>query len=342
MPRVTLRDIADEANVHVSTVSRTLAQARRGVAPRSESGRRIISIAERAGYEHDVLAAGLRTRRTHMLGVLVPRLTDITLSTIYEGLDERAAAVGYQTVVANTLDSPHEQRRRAELLLTRRVDGLILGDARSGDAYLDDLEARRVPFVLVNRAHSRFDSVTCDDYGGGRLVGHHLAGLGHEHIGIIAGRPDASTAVDRTRGCIEALHEHGIDVPPQWLVHSSFSPDGGREAAMRVMAHRHRPTALFAVTDLIALGVMGALRDRHLTVGADVAVAGFNDIVLARELLVPLTTVRSPMGQIGAEAAQLLIDRLDESELPEHGSRSVVLDSELVVRESTLGPAANG
>jgi len=87
---------------------------------------------------------------------------------------------------------------------------------------------------------------------------------------------------------------------------------------------------------------MGALRDRHLTVGSDVAVAGFNDIVLARELLVPLTTVRSPMGQIGAEAAQLLIDRLDESELPEHGSRSVVLDSELVVRESTLGPAANG
>lgn len=339
MPRVTLRNIADEAGVHVSTVSRTLAQARRGVAPRSRTGRQIIAIAERAGYEHDVLAAGLRTRRTHMLGVLVPRLTDITLSTIYEGLDERATSVGYQTVVANTLDSPDEQRRRAELLLKRRVDGLILGDARADDRYLEDLATRQIPFVLMNRRHTRFDSVICGDYDGGRMIGHHLAGLGHERIGIIAGRTDASTGTDRTRGCIDALREHGIEVPAEWLVPSSFSPDGGREATLRIMAHRKRPTALFAVTDIVALGAMGALRDRRLKVGTDVAVAGFNDISLARELLVPLTTVRSPMARIGAEAAQMLIDRLNEPELPEHGSRSIVLAPELVVRESTLGPA---
>src|SRR5699024_1601545 len=109
-------------------------------------------------------------------------------------------------------DSEAEQRRRAELLLARRVDGLVLGDTRIGDTYLTDLNKRGVPFVLMNRRRPEFDSVTCDDLEGGRSAGHHLAGLGHRRIAIVAGPTDASTAVDRVKGCLEALREHDIDV----------------------------------------------------------------------------------------------------------------------------------
>jgi LacI family transcriptional regulator len=310
--RPTLRDIAEEAGVSISTASRVLARARTGP-PRSAAAKRVVAIAERLGYQPDLSAASLRTRRTRMLGVLVPRLTDIVLSTIYEGLDSAAESLGYQTVVANTLDSSEEQRRRAEMLLTRRVDGLILGDARIDDPYLDELAARRVPFALVSRSHPPYDSVTCDDRAGGRLVGDHLADLGHRRIGIIAGEPHATTGRDRTQGCLEVLRRRGVEVPSSWVVHSTFDAHGGHAAAHRLMQGSDVPTALFAVNDMTAIGVIGALRDLGRRPGTDVAVVGFNDISIAAELPVPLTSVRSPLTEMGADAARVLVDRLQLS-----------------------------
>src|SRR4051812_2770954 len=169
--RVTLRQIAEASGVAVSTASRVLSRARRGDAPMSDVAVRVLAVAEEMGYERDLYAASLRTQRTHMIGVLVPQLTDVVLSTIYGGIDQAAAQSGYQTVVANTLDSPAEQRRRAETLLNRRVDGLIFGDARTDNPFLDDLATRGVPFALVSRRHAPYPAVTCDDFEGGRLVG---------------------------------------------------------------------------------------------------------------------------------------------------------------------------
>lgn len=314
MTRVTLRDVAEEAGVATSTASRALARARRELPPTSDTAIRILAIADRMGYTRDLSAASLRTRRTLLLGVLVPRLTDVVLSTIYEGLEAEAAKHGYQTVVANTHDDPAEQRRRAELLLERRVDGLVFGDARLGETFLSSLAARGVPFVLVNRRQEPFDYVTCDDTEGGRLVATHLADFGHTTIGIVAGRPDASTGIDRTKGCVEGLRDRGIQVPSTRIVHSSFDAAGGRRAATTLLRCAPRPTAIFAVNDVTAIGVMGAIRDFGLTIGQDVAVVGFNDISLTADLPVPLTSVRSPMSEMGARAARLLIERLDVTE----------------------------
>jgi LacI family transcriptional regulator len=334
--RPTLPDIAEEAGVSVSTASRVLTRARTG-ASRSATAEQVIAIAERRGYEPDVFAASLRTRRTHMLGVLVPRLTDGVLSTIYEGLDSAAEGLGYQTVVANTFDRGEEQRRRAEMLLARRVDGLILGDARTDDDYLDELASRRVPFVLVSRSHPPHDSVTCDDLAGGRLVGDHLADLGHRRIGIIAGEPHATTGRDRTQGCLEVLHRRGVDVRPTSVVHSAFDADGGYAATRRLMENSEPPTAIFAVNDMAAIGAIGALRDLGHRAGVDVAVVGFNDISIAAHLPVPLTSVRSPMTTIGAQAARLLVDRLGPTK-PASQAREPVqlrLAPQLFVRQSS-------
>jgi LacI family transcriptional regulator len=255
------------------------------------------------------------------------------LSTIYEGIDRAATELGYQTVVANTLDSPDEQRRRAELLLSRRVDGLILGDAHAGGPFLAELTERGTPFVLVSRTHDGFDSVTADDYAGGRLVGTHLADLGHRRIGIIAGQPYASTGRERAKGCADALAERGIDTPRDLMVHSTFDADGGRTATLRLMRKKRPPTAIFAVNDITAIGVMGALRDLEYKIGTDVAVVGFNDISIARDLPVPLSTVRSALDQMGAEAARMLVARLRGE--TRDSPRQQRLPTQLVVRESS-------
>lgn len=332
---VTLKVIAQEAGVSVSTASRVLSHARRGGRAETPTARRVLTIAARLQYEPNLIAASLRTNRTRMLGVLVPHLTDVVLSTVYEGIDDWASAAGYQTVVANSMDDQEEQRARAERLLSRGVDGLVFGDAQLEDPYLEELSHRGVPFVLVSRHHHPFDSVTCDDAAGGRLVGNHLADLGHRRIAIIAGEPYASTGLDRTQGCLDALRERGISVSGSHVRRSGFDARAGHLVARQLMTAPSPPTAIFAVNDMTAIGAMGALRDLGYTVGRDVALVGFNDISIAAELPTPLTTVRSPLKEMGRRAAEVLLDRLDHHSDLAQPHHEVRLSPQLIVRESS-------
>jgi LacI family transcriptional regulator len=311
--RVTLRDVARQAGVHVSTVSRVLRRGERNsdaVGQASDTEARIRRIADELGYRPDPYAASLRTQRTHTFGVLVPALTDLVLATIYDSIEQTANQRGYDTFVANSRDDLEQQRRRVDLLLDRRVDGLILGDARLDSTFVDELAGRGVPFVLVSRRHGDHPGVTCDDELGGRLAAEHLLGLGHRRVAVVAGEPYASTGQDRTRGFLEVCRQQGLQVPPTRVVHSRFDVAGGRAAAEQLLATRTPPTAIFAVNDFAAIGVMGAVRDHGLRVGQDVAVVGFNDVPIANELPIPLTTVRSPMRDMGALAVTMLIDRV--------------------------------
>ncbi|MFI6985190.1 LacI family DNA-binding transcriptional regulator [Embleya sp. NPDC050154] len=308
----TLRSIAEELGLHVSTVSRIL----NGTVPTgaraasSSTAERVRRRADELGYRPDPHATGLRTRRSNLIGVLVPRLSDLVLATIHEGVEEAATAHGLATIAVNTLDRPEARRRRTETLLARRTDGLIFGDARSDDAFLAELAAEGTPFVLVNRHSADHPAVTCDDRLGGRLAADHLLGLGHREIGIIAGEPFASTATDRVAGFLERCAEDGVPVPDGRIARSGFDTHAGREAAERLLVGESPPTALFAVNDFAAIGAMGAARDRGLRVGRDIAIMGYNDTALAAELPVPLTSVDSSPSEMGRRALELLVGLL--------------------------------
>jgi LacI family transcriptional regulator len=299
-----------------------------------ETAEAIRQWAARLNYRPNPHAASLRTERSNLVGVLVPRLSDIVLATIYEGIEDAAARHGMATFVMNSRDVPAEQRNRADLALSRRVDGLVLGDAYIDGAFLDELAGRQIPFVLVSRRAGQHPAVTCDDYQGGRMVAEHFLELGHEKVGVIAGEPYASTGIDRTAGFVDRYREAGIKVPTSRVIHSRFHAEGGREAADRLLRGRTRPTAIFAVNDFAAIGAFGALRDQRLLPGKDIAIAGFNDIPLAAQLPIPLTSVRSPMHEMGARSVELLI-----SVLAGQSPQSERLAPELIVRAST-DPAA--
>lgn len=307
--RATLRSIAERAGVHVSTASRVLngSETEGARAAGAATTARIREIAAALDYSPDPTATSLRTRRTQLLGVLVPRLSDIVLATIYEGVEEIAAGYGYYTFVANTRDDAVEQRARTELMLGRRVDGLIFGDAHFDGAYVDSLAERGIPFVLVSRRAGAHPSVTCDDYLGGRMVAEHLLALGHEQVGVVAGEPYASTGIDRSAGFLDYYREHGVHVPERRVLHSRFDTAGGHSAARSLLDATTPPTAIFAVNDFAAIGAMGAVREKGLRVGSDISIVGFNDVPLARELPVPLTTVRSPMHEMGERSVHLLM-----------------------------------
>jgi LacI family transcriptional regulator len=328
----TLQSIADDLGLHVSTVARVLNGMREG--ERAASGATAERIRKRAAevdYRPNPHAASLRTRRSNLVGVLVPRLSDIVLATVYEGIEAAAAELGVTAFVANTQDEISGQRNRIEMMLDRRVDGLILGDARSDDhTVLEELTEREVPFVLVNRSVGEYPAATCDNYLGGRMAAEHLLSLGHRRVGIIAGLPHASTGIDRPAGFIDRFREAGIDVPDENVVYSGLDSNGGHVAADRMLNGSAPPTAMFAVNDFAAIGAAGAIRNHGLRVGADVSLIGFNNIALTAELHVPLTSIESHPFDMGRDAVRLLIDVLSGGQAGQRRTEPV-----LVVRDST-------
>ena len=306
----TLRMIAGQLGLHVSTVSRVLnstsESARRAAS--QQTADRIRSLAYDLGYMPNPHARNLRSRHSGEVAVLVPRVSDLVLANIYEAIQLEASRHGLQSFVVSTYDDPGTHDLAIQSMIERRVEGVIIADSRLDRTYGDALRRAEVPAVCVSRRASDLRSVTCDDLSGGALAAEHLLERGHTRVAVVAGQFYASTGVDRTRGFCDRFEKYGHPVSPSSIKHSSFDAVGGRNALDALADHLPDITAIFAVNDFTAIGVMGALRDRQVVVGRDVAVAGFNDISLARDLPISLTTVRSPMQEMGRRACQLLIE----------------------------------
>lgn len=336
--RPTLATVAALAGVHVSTVSRalsvTVSSTVRVASP--DTIQRIRQVAAEVGFSRNLYAAGLRTHQTALVGMLVPRLTDLVLATVYEGVEEEARRAGYQTFVTNTRDDDAERRRKLDMLLERRVDGILLGDARmENDELIERLERLGLPFVLTSRRATGSPSVTCDDREGGRLAARHLLDLGHRSVAVIAGEPYASTAHDRLAGFAEVYQEAGHVLNPRLVISSGFDVVDGRRASDHILSLAgDQPTAIFAVNDFAAIGALGSLRAAGHEPGRDMAVIGYNDVALAGELPLPLTSIRSPLDEMGTQAMAMLVRRIaGEATSP------VLLAPTLQARESTLGAA---
>lgn len=336
---VTLKAIANTVGVHVSTVSRVLngKVEMAGKAASKETVDRIRALASALDYQPNVQATSLKMRKSMELGVVMPRLSDLVMATIYEGIDEAADEAGYVAFVSNTLDDKARQHARVERALHRQVAGLIIGDTHIGreQPLLEKLRLRRIPHVLVSRRQAGYPSVSCDDVVGGRMAAQHLYELGHRNVAILAGAAHAVTGDDRLRAFTAFYRERGLDLPPERILHSDgFDTLAGRALGERLFsgpAHS-RPTAVFAVNDFLAIGLMGAMRDRGLQVGVDIALIGYNDTPLAAQLPIALTSVALPMHQMGRQAVELLLASLaGEPIVPR------LLAPTLQIRGSTVG-----
>lgn len=326
-PRITLRDVAAEAGVHPSTVSRILRNETGRIS--AETAARVVNTAKALGFHHDRWAASLRSGKTRVLGVLVPRITDVVLATVFEAIERRAAEEGFQAVVSSTWDDLDSRETQIKRYVAERVDGLIIGDARIKDDMLTELAGDDVPMVLVSRASRGFPSVTGADRRGGSLAARHLIEQGASEFAVIAGPDYASTAVNRVAGYTHEVEKGGFSIPAEWRVPSTFDVDGGQRAMSQILQHG-TPQAVFAVNDFAAIGAMGALRENGLVPGRDVLVVGYNDIAVCAKLYIPLTSVRQQLTAMGRTAVERMFELLNTGD-----TKSDRLAPTLVAREST-------
>ena len=327
-PGATIRDVAREARVSVATVSRVL----NGTAPvSSDATARVVEAAERLGYVPNSSARSLITRRTQTVGVVLPDLHGEFFSELIRGIDLGARRRGYHLLIS----SSHSDRGEVAAVLRSmrgRVDGLILMAPDADEPPLPTELPSWLPLVVLGGGPlPGRRTITVDNYGGARAMTEALIGLGHRRIAFVQGPPGNADARERLRGWRDAmlaarLPVDGLELP------GAFSEESGFAAAVVLRETEPRPSAMFCANDAMAIGALRACREMGVHVPRDLALAGFDDVPVARCLTPPLASVRVPIAELGARAVADLLDAVQSGTPVEPGR--VALPSELVLRES--------
>jgi LacI family transcriptional regulator len=336
---VTIKQVAKAAGVHFSTVSRALKpDTRHQVNPQIAS--RILETANRLGYRANTLASSLRTRRSYVVGVIVPDIASLLFPPILEGIEETLLRDGYMTIVANSANDPERHRRILASMTERQVDGLIIASATLGDPILDERPDTRAPIVLMNRTDDsgRAPSVLNDDIRGIGLAVRHLAALGHKRIAHIAGPQWLSTGAMRLRGFQVAMAEHAPGRKPVVIQAEAFTREAGAAACLRLLEQAPDSTAIVAANDLLALGCYDTLAIGNIACPDEMSVTGYNDAPFVDMVSPPLTTVRIRQREMGIEAARVLLARMNGQEV----AADTLLRPELIQRRSTGIPRKPG
>ncbi len=331
--RVTLRDVAEAADVHVSTASRALNERTRSVV-NQDTVERVLAAADQLGYRPHPLARGLRTSQTLSVGIVIPDLENPLFGPIIAGIEGGLVADGYSMLIT-AATSGHEAEAVSSLR-DRQVDGLILASATRDDPVVDQLAKVGTPTVLINRRceTTELPSIVGDDERGVLLAVDHLIEAGHTLIGHIAGPDQMSTGWGRRQVYERAMREYGLRA----IVEDGgrFQVEPGEAAANRLLEREPGITAIVAANDLLGLGAYRAVRDRGMAVGADIAVTGYNDVAMLDLMQPPMTAVRLGFRYMGAQAAELLLRILAGDDVP----NTTLLEPTLSVRASTAKPSS--
>ena len=330
----TIADVARRAHVSTATVSRVFS----GAAPSSASTRaRVLEAAEALDYRPSALGRALKRRETRTIGLLVTDIGNPFFPQIVRAVEDEAHARGYGVVLGNASDDPERELAYIDLLLDRRVDGLIVASSRATRRHAERLASASMPVVLVNSEapNAALHGIATDHRAGARLAAEHLLRLGHRGIAHISAPNElAAAAALRREGIEDALAAAGIDPSSLLVAPADGSVDGGAAAAEPLLAEDPRPTAIVCYNDLVAIGALRTLRRAGLAVPGEVSVVGFDDIDLAAWTDPPLTTVRQPTEELGRRAVERIATELLDG--PSPPGRAIL--APVLVRRGTTGP----
>lgn len=328
---VNVKDVAKLAGVAPITVSR-VSNNSGSVNPATRE--RVQKAIDELHYVPNTLAQSLRSKQTHTIALLLSDITNPFWTTIARGVEDAAAEKGFHTILCNTDENPEKEATYLNLLLQRRVDGIVIAPTTNDKLRLTVLKRHQLPCVLIDRRVDGFKSdVVCgDSRGGAELLTEHLIRLGHRQIALVSGPSSISSAEERAEGYRAALRKHRIPVEESLIFHGEFKQDSGYQLVKRLVECDPRPTAIFAANNLIAVGALQALREMGLRVPEDIALVCFDDIPYASAIEPFLTVIAQPAYEMGRTAACLLLERLAATRNIK--TREVVLASELVVRQS--------
>ena len=326
--RIRIRDVAERAGVSTGTISNVLNHPESVSEPTREH---ILRVMDELDFIRDASARHLRVGESQTVGVVVRDIANPFYMELARGVEDRLEREGCVMMLCSSDADAEREARFVRLFAGQGVRGVLITPFQEEAEHSQRLQALHIPVVLLDAASQQAQSVSVDHLDGGRQAVRHLLDQGHRRIGFITGPNSLSPCRERAEGARQAVAEAGLD-PAEVLVTTQvdllISSDSGQHG-MAALLERSAITAVFCVSDFLAMGALRELRTRGMAVPSDMAVVGYDDIFFAREMMVPLTSVRQPMHDLGWTAAEMLLH-------PDSHPQQVTFQPQLVVRQSSL------
>ncbi len=328
----TLKDVAREAGVSTSTVSRVFNEPEK---VKTATRQKIERTIEDLNYQPSRVARRLRvvSGQANMLGLVIPDIQNPFFADVARGVEDVARANDYALILSNSDEDTRKQKLCLDTLRTEEVDGIIVPPVRERDADVEALVGSSIPVVCVDRRIKKipFDTIVSDNRQGAYEGVSLLIEQGHRRVGFVGGIPNISTSKERHKGYRDALVEHGMRPDPSLVRKGNSRQESGRRLTSELLNLAEPPTALFTGNNLMTLGAFTAIHERGLEIPKDIAIVGYDDVPWALALNPPPTVVSQPGYEMGRRAAEMLLRRIAE---PDRSPTLVTLQPKLIVRES--------
>ncbi|WP_019424814.1 LacI family DNA-binding transcriptional regulator [Paenibacillus sp. OSY-SE] len=336
---VTIINVAEKAGVSPSTVSRVISNDSR---ISQKTSRKVRKVMEELGYHPNLMAKSLVTRTTHNIGIVLPRPAEELFqnqffSEIIRGIVTKAASSGYDILMTTSTNEIEEWKAVERLVQGRNVDGIILLASQREDPNISFLREKKFPFVLVGRSedYSDITSVDNDNIAAAQAITRHLIELGHRRIGFVSGPFELTVSKDRLDGYSKALLDGGIPFRGDYVFEGAFTPDSAMQVTEQILKLEERPTAIIAIDDVVAFGIIRSLWNNGLRVPEDCSVVGFNNTSLAEMCLPQISSVDIGMYQMGQSTVQALIQRIKGDGFEQ---ARIIIPHQLIWRRSVTSP----
>lgn len=323
--------IAEDAQVSIATVSRVLNGKDSTTA---EIRERVMRSVEKLGYQPNMIARSLRMRKSFVLGLIIPNITNPFFANIARAVEDIALQSGYVVTIFSSDQNLVKEKHYTEFMCNRMVDGAVVAVADQFSSNLDQLANTEIPVVLIDRhlENSTFDRVMVDTFGATYRAVEYLIERGYKRIGMIAGPQNVSTAVDKARGYQQAIVDHKMPLEENLLLYGDYTEESGIALGRQILCQPNHPDALIVSNNLMTLGIYRVIKEYGLRIPHEIALIGFDDIHWSSLVTPPITMIDQPTYELGQKAIEFLLDRIaGNTQEP----RTHILRTQLIIRGST-------
>jgi LacI family transcriptional regulator len=329
-----IKELAGKLGLSVTTVSRVLNGKSEKFRISKETSRKVLDAARKYHYSPNRIARGLKLEKTETIGLIIPDIANPYFGSIAKTIEVEARNNGYSIILCDSLDDEITEAELLQLLADRRVDGIIIAPTGRNSEHVKEIQEQGIPVMVIDRyfPDTSLPFVTTNNYLGALLATEHFIKMGHRIIACIQGINGISANSERVKGYHDALQKHKIPVNEKLILGTDFGEENGYNQTKKLLALTERPTAIFALSNLISLGALRAVKEAQLIVPEDVSIVSFDEQPFSAFLTCPMTTVEQPREEIGKLAFQNLLKIIDNGNSEK--MKNIMLNPRLIIRDS--------
>ncbi len=329
--KATLKDVANLAGVSTATVSNVTNNTK---FVSDDVKRKVLDAMETLNYRPNALAKSLRVQETKLIGVLISDITNPFFSKVVRGIEYEANKNGYNILLCNTESNAVKEQEYLDILIGKRIDGLIISSSGNKEEYIKHLESANIPIVFLNRSpeSALMKTVMTNNIRGSYLAAEHLINHGYEKISIISGPQTYSTGRDRLIGYKRAMEDYGLPIDEELIKIGNFDIKSGYDLMKELINSGERTDACFIANNSMTLGAYKYIKETNLKIGQDLAIVGYDESDWADIVEPPLSTISQPAYEQGTQAAELVIANINGKELT--NQKVIYLEPTMIIRES--------